>query len=256
MKIKLSLKKTVDENAGEYYQKAKKAKKKIQGAQKTVDLMKIRLEREKLTQKKQLEKQKRQQEEKARKKKWFEKFKWFYTSNGYLVIAGRDSSTNEEVVKKHAESDDLVFHTELPSSPFTVIKNGKKSDDIDKTEAAQFTACHGKAWDMGLKRSEVFYVEPSQLSKTPKSGEYISKGSFIVTGKRNFITVTIDLAATIKDHVVMIAPPSAAKQGEKVIKIEQGNLKKGEASNKIMKKLGLTTNDDILKNLPNGRFKI
>ena len=33
---------------------------------------------------------------------WFERYKWFITSGGRLVIAGRDAHTNDNVVKKHS----------------------------------------------------------------------------------------------------------------------------------------------------------
>ena len=34
------------------------------------------------------------------KKEWYDKFLWFFSSEGFLCIAGRDAATNEVVVKK------------------------------------------------------------------------------------------------------------------------------------------------------------
>ena len=79
--------------------------------------------------------EKKQQEEQLkqkpkRKKEWFEKFRWFFTSDNMLVIAGRDATTNEIVVKKHTDKHDLIFHTEMAGSPFGVFKTEGKKPSI------------------------------------------------------------------------------------------------------------------------------
>ena len=205
MKIKLYLNKSLEENASEYYNAAKKAKKKIQGVHTTLTL--FRKKQEKFLAK--------AEETKSRIRKisltkgfWFEKFKWFLTSEGFLVVAGRDATTNEILVKKHLHKEDVVFHTEMQGSPFVIIKKysqeevrailgkditlpaqiGKASID----EAACFTLVHSKAWKMGLGGAEVFYVEPNQISKEANSGEYIAKGAFMIRGKRNFVQADFD----------------------------------------------------------------
>ena len=54
-------------------------------------------------------------------------------------------------------------------------------------EAAVFEVCHSRAWDAKII-TEVYWVNADQVSKTPPTGLYISTGSFIIRGKRNFIT--------------------------------------------------------------------
>ena len=53
-------------------------------------------------------------------KKWYEKFRWFKTSDGFLVIAGRDTSQNEAIVRKHLSPNDIFLHTVAPGGPVTV----------------------------------------------------------------------------------------------------------------------------------------
>ena len=36
-----------------------------------------------------------------RKKNWYERYRWFYTSDGLLAIGGRDSSSNTAIIRKH-----------------------------------------------------------------------------------------------------------------------------------------------------------
>ncbi|RLE59843.1 MAG: hypothetical protein DRN53_06690, partial [Thermoprotei archaeon] len=86
-----------------------------------------------------------------RDKAWYERFRWFITSNGFLVIAGRDRKQNEVIVKKYMEPHDIVLHADIYGSPITTIKTGGKnvsSKDIE--EAAEFTAVFSRAWREGL----------------------------------------------------------------------------------------------------------
>ncbi len=72
------------------------------------------------------------------------KFREFKTSSGKLVLAGKNEKNNEELVAQ-AESDELVFHTEKPGSPFVNIKDESPSSD-DIKEAAIFCASKSQDW--------------------------------------------------------------------------------------------------------------
>src|SRR3989339_1644763 len=123
-KIVLDLKKSVEQNAEVYYEKSKKAKRKLDGIRNIIAETKIKIEKLKQQGLKEQEQKKTQQK---REKKWYEKFRWFISSDGFLVIGGRDATSNEVVIKKHTENDDLVLHTDMAGSPFFVIKaEGKK----------------------------------------------------------------------------------------------------------------------------------
>ena len=121
MKISLYLDKTLEQNAALYFEKSKKAKKKLEGAMLAIEKSRKALEQEKKklaeaadnTVKRPL---------KAAKKEWYEKFRWFISSEGFLVIGGRDATTNEMIVKKFTDKEDIVFHTYMSGSPFFVVK--------------------------------------------------------------------------------------------------------------------------------------
>ena len=170
MKIKLFLDKSVEQNAEIYFEKAKKSKKKVKGAIEIVEKTKKKLKR---LQKKELElKQQQEKEQKPkRKKEWYEKFRWFHSSEGFLCIGGRDATTNEIVVKKHTDPTDLVFHTDIAGSPFFIIKTqGKKPGKATIEETAQATASYSRAWKLGVASLDVFYVKPDQVTKETKAG--------------------------------------------------------------------------------------
>ena len=65
-------------------------------------------------------------------KQWYEKFRWFTTSDGFLVVAGKDTVSNEVLIKKYTKQEDVVFHAEITGSPFVVIKaEGKEISEAD-----------------------------------------------------------------------------------------------------------------------------
>ena len=57
-----------------------------------------------------------------RKKSWYERYRWFFTSDGVLAVGGRDSSSNSAIIRKYLEKNDKVFHAEVHGSPFFLLK--------------------------------------------------------------------------------------------------------------------------------------
>lgn len=255
MKVSIDLRKTIEENANEYYEKSKKAKRKIEGlaeASKRTEA-KIALLKEK-SEIALSEKEKKAVAEK-RKKEWYEKFRWFYSSEGFLCIGGRDATTNEIIIKKHTEKDDIVFHTELAGSPFFVIKtNGKKPGEATINEAAQATASYSRAWQVGVSSTEVYYIKPEQVSKTAPTGMSMGKGSFMIYGKRNYLNPDISLAIGVREGRIIGGPIDAVKKNaEKYIIVMQGKMKKTDAAKKIMVKFGGSL-EEIQSFLPAGEI--
>ncbi len=184
MKLILDTTKTLEENAASYFERSKKAKRKLDGIAASIALSKKKLEVKvevKKEQKKYLE---------PPQKKWYMKFRWFVSSDGFLCIGGRDATTNEIIIKKHCEKADLVFHTDLAGSPFFVIKAESKGiPQRTKEECAQATASFSRAWNQGLTMAEVYAIAPDQVKK-----EFgLAKGSFMIHGKREYFKPVVKL---------------------------------------------------------------
>ncbi len=146
------------------------------------------------------------------KKEWYERFRWFYTSNGFLAVGGRDARSNRILIRKHMADSDLVFHAEYYGSPFVILKDGKQAYKSDIFETAIFTASYSRAWRDGLSSLDVYYVYPSQVSEKPPSGEFLKKGAFMIYGKKNFLRrVPLELCLTFdKDlNKIIVAPCSS-----------------------------------------------
>jgi predicted ribosome quality control (RQC) complex YloA/Tae2 family protein len=247
--IEIDLNKSIEENAGMYFDKAKKARKKKEGAEEA--LAKSLKKLEALKKERPIEKEK--MEKKEAKKEWYEKFRWFISSEGFLCIGGRDATSNEIIIKKHAEKHDIVFHTDMAGSPFFVVKTeGKKAGKATLEEAAQATASWSRAWKLGAAMLEVFYVKPEQVSKKTKAGEYMPKGAFMIYGKTAYMRPELRLAVGIKDGKTIAGPVNAVKKNaDKYVIIEQGREKASAVAKKIKAKIGGDI-DDIIRMLPAG----
>ncbi|KAM4777425.1 ribosome quality control complex subunit NEMF [Cyanocitta cristata] len=126
--------------------------------------------------------------QKARKVYWFEKFLWFISSENYLVIAGRDQQQNELIVKRYLRPGDIYVHADLHGATSCVIKNpsGEPIPPRTLTEAGTMALCYSAAWDARVVTS-AWWVTHSQVSKTAPTGEYLTTGSFMIRGKKNFL---------------------------------------------------------------------
>ncbi|XP_060685267.1 ribosome quality control complex subunit NEMF-like [Hemiscyllium ocellatum] len=126
--------------------------------------------------------------QKARKVYWFEKFLWFISSENYLVIAGRDQQQNELIVKRYLKSGDIYVHADLHGATSCVIKNpkGEPIPPRTLTEAGTMAVCYSAAWEARVITS-AWWVYHNQVSKTAPTGEYLTTGSFMIRGKKNYL---------------------------------------------------------------------
>jgi len=211
MEIKLDKLKTVHENAADYYEKAKHMREKIEGAKKALadTLKKIDdLKKKKISLEKTREISTKILNEKIAKKKskqWYENFRWIFIEN-FLVVGGKDATSNEILIKKHTENNDLVIHADVFGSPFFVIKDGKNANDEVLKNVASICVSHSRAWKNGVGSSDVYCVNPEQVSKTAKAGEFLAKGSFMIYGERRwFRNTALKIYICFKDGEIFIA---------------------------------------------------
>ena len=137
--IAMDCKKSIPDNAEVYYEKAKKAKRKIKGATIAIENTKKQLAEVESKKEKALENIMVPKKRVKKNLKWYEKLRWFLSSNGTLVVCGRDAGTNEMVVKKYLESNDIYMHADIHGAPSTVVKlGGDEADDQLLKESAIF----------------------------------------------------------------------------------------------------------------------
>lgn len=256
---------TIAENAENYYEKGKKAKRKTKGALIAIENTKKQLEDIKA--KKDIAMENIAVPKKRVKKnlKWYEKLRWFLSSDNVLVIGGRDANSNESIVKKYLEPNDIYLHADIHGASSTAIKlNGAKLNDTLLKESGEFAASFSSAWSLGFSTQDVYWVHPDQVSKTPESGEFLAKGSFVIRGHRNYIRgARVKLAIGIVDYEgkrIMAGPVEAVEAHcENYVVLKPGFTKKEAIAKKIIGKINeddLLTLDDIIRVLPSGKCDI
>lgn len=86
---------------------------------------------------------------------------------------------------------DIYIHADMYGAPSTVIRNEDNAEITEEeiTEAAAFAVSFSRAWQNGLTSGSAYWVSPLQVSKTPESGQYVRKGSWIVRGKETTFSI-------------------------------------------------------------------
>ena len=262
--IELDINRSIPQNAEKYYKHAKKVTRKKDGALKAIEDTKkaMKKKEKKVPTKKRIK----------RKEAWYERFRWFISSDGFLIIGGRDADTNEEIVKKYMEKRDFFLHTQAPGAPVVIIKT-EGSDVPEKTiyEAAEFVVSYSNLWKLGYFEGDCYLVKPEQVSKTPESGEYVKKGSFIIRGTRSYYkNVPINAAIGIDKKVPrVIGGPITAinNHGTNIVKLSPGKFNQNDIAKKIYRlwidsgsdtsfMRGIASPDKIAKMLPPGGSEI
>ena len=157
-------------------------------------------------------------------REWYERYRWFITTDGLLVIGGRDASSNSALIRKHLTEHDIVFHAEVHGSPFFIIKNAAafaatQEGTIDSSlhQVAQATISFSRAWKDGLSSADAYWIMAEQVKKGAPTGQFLPKGSFVIEGKRNYIKgVELRLAIGIMQlnnrETLLCGPEEAIKK--------------------------------------------
>ena len=217
-------------------------------------------------------------------REWYERYRWFITTDGLLVIGGRDASSNSALIRKHLTEHDIVFHAEVHGSPFFIIKNAAASfaatqeGTIDSSlyQVAQATISFSRAWKDGLSSADAYWVMAEQVKKGAPTGQFLPKGSFVIEGKRNYIKgVELRLAIGIMQlnnrETLLCGPEEAVKkrsifytvllQGgvdpmNAAKKVKSEFVKIAGENTKIVESIKHVSLDEFVRALPTGQSRL
>jgi predicted ribosome quality control (RQC) complex YloA/Tae2 family protein len=172
------------------------------------------------------------------RRRWFHRFRWFETSDGVLVVGGRDAGQNEELVRKYLGGGDTFVHADVHGAAVVIVKG--KTARMD--EVAQFAASYSGAWRSGHAAADVYSVRPDQVSKTPPSGEYLSTGGFTVRGERTWhrdvpLAVSIGLADGDSPRVIGGPPAAVSPKTTHRVTIRPGIYEPNDIARKVARAL-------------------
>ena len=183
---------------------------------------------------------------------WYQKYHWWYTKNKFLVVGGKSATDNEKLVKSYLNDNDYYFHSEDPGSgSFIMFTENREPSFADIDETAEGVLALSAQWNSSYSAGDVFYVKGSQVSKTPPTGEYVGKGSFMIYGKKEFVKViSCTLGYGIYENQLMLAPyRTVCRNGNKNIKLKPRNdikkMKGKMITNALKKTFNIEMSDDI-----------
>ncbi|KAF1336097.1 Nuclear export mediator factor, partial [Globisporangium splendens] len=213
-------------NAREIYTKKKKAGEKVQKATEATQRA-ISAAEKSTTKTLQKQQMKRNTIYERRKIMWFEKFHWFLTNEKYLVIAGKDAHQNELLVKRYLRKGDVYVHADLHGAATCVVRN-RAAVAGEKTippipvgtleQAGCMSVCRSNAWTSQVIAG-AYWVHADQVSKTAPAGEYLTTGSFMIRGKKNYIQpsrLEMGLAIVFRVDESSVANHKGEDGGDKV----------------------------------------
>ena len=216
--------------AGELESKAKRAERVMLESQQRINELKLKARVRELRSKL-----------RTRERKWFERYHWTITTNGFIAVGGRDASQNESVVRRYLGPNDIFLHADIHGAPAVVlITRGREPSSEDIEDAAYIAAAYSKAWKAGIASVSVYWVRGSQVSRSPPAGEYLSKGGFMVYGRKNYLSplqLKIYLGIALDDEGLPIVIQGSRRIVERAsiafAELVPGDLKAEEALERI-----------------------
>jgi predicted ribosome quality control (RQC) complex YloA/Tae2 family protein len=236
-RVTLYVHESLEANVGLLFEAIKKLKRKIAGA---------RLAMEKPV----ASRVKRSAAVPVAKKRWYHRFRWFFTSDGTLVLGGKDASQNEELVKRYMEGKDRFVHADVHGASVVIVKGETERMD----QVAQFAASYSGAWRSGHFSADVYAADPSQVSKTPEPGEYVSRGSFVIRGEREYfrdvpLAISIGLQQSPEIAVIGGPPGSVSERARIFVTLNPGEFEPNDIAKKVLRILREQLPGEVLKGI-------
>ena len=260
VRVELAIDQSAAQSASRLYEEAKEAERKASSVERALKATLEELERVRAGIV-EVEEERREVEE-PRPKPWYHRFRWFISSDGVLVVAGRDASQNEVLVRRYMEPNDVFVHADVHGAPAVIVKGcGPKPPERTIVEAAQFAVSYSRAWREGRLMADAYWVLPHQVSKTPPSGQYLARGAFMVRGERNYVRgVPLQVAIGVDESGELIAgpPDPITSRAKRYVILAPGEVGGSRLAHEVAKALGLEPRrvDEVQRAIPPGGGRI
>ncbi|CAK7226678.1 hypothetical protein SBRCBS47491_006311 [Sporothrix bragantina] len=178
-------------NAREYYDQKRVAAVKEQKTREVTSMALRNAEKKVAEELKRVQKTGKPAPQLIRRQLWFEKFLWFVSSDGYLVLAARESQQCEMLYRHHFRRGDVYVHADLKGSPGMIVIKNRPDASTDApippstlAQAGTLAVCASEAWDTKAGMG-AYWVHSNQVFKSTTNGEMLPPGSFDIRGEKN-----------------------------------------------------------------------
>lgn len=124
-----------------------------------------------------------------RRQGWWEKFYWFVSSEGYLVLGAKDPTQADMLYKKYFKRGDVWVHADVPGSCHVVVKN--KVADMKAPvppgtlgQAGSLAVASSDAWDKKQVIS-AWWAEYEQVGKMGAEAAFWESESLLSRVRRS-----------------------------------------------------------------------
>jgi predicted ribosome quality control (RQC) complex YloA/Tae2 family protein len=185
-----------------------------------------------------------------RRSHWFERYRWFISSEGAVVVGGRDASSNDQMVKRHLKDGDIYVHADLHGAASVIVKRPAPGTppvtEVTYREAGQWAVAFSKAWRAGLASVSAFWVNHDQVSKSAMSGEFVARGAWVIHGTKHPLKdLPNELALGTIDYegetLWTSAPPEALRRrgNIRVLLTPGADRERSEREAELVRELGI-----------------
>lgn len=178
-------------NAREYYDQKRVAAIKEQKTKEVTSMALRNAEKKVAEELKRVQKTGKPAPQLIRRQLWFEKFLWFISSDGHLILAARESQQCEMLYRQHLRRGDVYVHADTKGSPGMIIIKNRPDTDVDApippatlAQAGTLAVCASEAWDTKAGMG-AYWVHSNQVFKSTANGDILPPGSFDVRGEKN-----------------------------------------------------------------------
>ncbi|MGC2359019.1 MAG: ribosome rescue protein RqcH [Thermoplasmata archaeon] len=191
------------------------------------------------------------EEERRKKTHWFERFRWFISSEGAVIVAGRDASSNDLIVRRNMKDGDLYVHADLHGAASVIVKHPAPGEppltEVSLREAGQWAVVFSKAWRAGLASASAFWVTHEQVSKAGASGGFVARGAWAIHGTKHVMRdLPTELGLGTIDYegetLWTAAPPAAirARGAVRAVLVPGAERERDAVEVALARELGLT----------------
>lgn len=183
-------------------------------------------------------------------------YRWFFTSEGKLVVGGKNEDQNELALKFFRKPNYTVMHTSKPGSPFMIIQSDEPSrKDLD--ECAVFCACFSKEWKnaKGGGKIDIDIFKGGDIYKQKD----MKTGTFGVAKKKKVKVKPELMVITQKGKIKAV--PKVKRKEESLAVITPGKMDKEAAAEKIAKKIKdkffmPVSKEEVMQAIPSGNMSV